>query len=417
METKQAGTPAYPTVCDAFVLFRGIFGSFLAHVKKKQYLCTQIQRTSFRLPMSDGTNIVTIPALVDLHVHFREPGFSYKETIRTGSMAARAAGYSDVFTMPNLNPVPDTVEHLQAQLAIIERDAVVGVHPYASITMGQQGKGELVDMEALAPYVIGFSDDGRGVQDEGLMREAMVRCRAVNRMIVAHCEVNSLLHGGYIHAGEYAAKHGHKGISSESEWKEIERDIRLVEQTGCRFHICHISTKESVSLVRDAKRRGLPVTCETAPHYLLLSDKDLQEDGRWKMNPPLRSETDRQAMIEGVLDGTVDCIATDHAPHSAEEKSRGLRQSAFGIVGLETAFPLLYTYMVRAGVLSLERLVELMSLAPRRIAGLPIEGCPTVQMDLGAHYRIDPARFLSMGKSTPFEGWEVYGKRIMNYEL
>ena len=360
--------------------------------------------------MSDGTNIVTIPALVDLHVHFREPGFSYKATIRTGSMAARAAGYSDVFTMPNLNPVPDTVEHLQAQLAIIERDAVVGVHPYASITMGQQGKGELVDMEALAPYVIGFSDDGRGVQDEGLMREAMVRCRAVNRMIVAHCEVNSLLHGGYIHAGEYAAKHGHKGISSESEWKEIERDIRLVEQTGCRFHICHISTKESVALVRDAKRRGLPVTCETAPHYLLLSDKDLQEDGRWKMNPPLRSETDRQAMIEGVLDGTVDCIATDHAPHSAEEKSRGLRQSAFGIVGLETAFPLLYTYMVRAGVLSLERLVELMSLAPRRIAGLPIEGCPTVQMDLGAHYRIDPARFLSMGKSTPFEGWEVYGR-------
>ena len=360
--------------------------------------------------MSDGTNIVTIPALVDLHVHFREPGFSYKETIRTGSMAARAAGYSDVFAMPNLNPVPDTVEHLQAQLAIIERDAVVGVHPYASITMGQQGKGELVDMEALAPYVIGFSDDGRGVQDEGLMREAMVRCRAVNRMIVAHCEVNSLLHGGYIHAGEYAAKHGHKGISSESEWKEIERDIRLVEQTGCRFHICHISTKESVSLVRDAKRRGLPVTCETAPHYLLLSDKDLQEDGRWKMNPPLRSETDRQAMIEGVLDGTVDCIATDHAPHSAEEKSRGLRQSAFGIVGLETAFPLLYTYMVRAGVLSMERLVELMSLAPRRIAGLPIEGCSTVQMDLGAHYRIDPACFLSMGKSTPFEGWEVYGK-------
>ena len=360
--------------------------------------------------MSDGTNIVTIPALVDLHVHFREPGFSYKETIRTGSMAARAAGYSDVFTMPNLNPVPDTVEHLQAQLAIIERDAVVGVHPYASITMGQQGKGELVDMEALAPYVIGFSDDGRGVQDEGLMREAMVRCRAVNRMIVAHCEVNSLLHGGYIHAGEYAAKHGHKGISSESEWKEIERDIRLVEQTGCRFHICHISTNESVSLVRDAKRRGLPVTCETAPHYLLLSDKDLQEDGRWKMNPPLRSETDRQAMIEGVLDGTVDCIATDHAPHSAEEKSRGLRQSAFGIVGLETAFPLLYTYMVRAGVLSLERLVELMSLTPRRIAGLPIEGCPAVQMDLGAQYRIDPAHWLSMGKSTPFEGWEVYGR-------
>ena len=358
-------------------------------------------------------DILTIPALVDLHVHFREPGFSYKETIRTGSMAARAAGYSDVFTMPNLNPVPDTVAHLREQLDIIARDAVVGVHPYASITVGQQGRGELVDFAALAPYVVGFSDDGRGVQDEGLMREAMHRCKEADRMIVAHCEVDSLLNGGYIHQGEYATTHRHKGISSASEWKEIERDIRLVEQTGCRFHICHISTRESVALVRDAKRRGLPVTCETAPHYLLLCDKDLQEDGRWKMNPPLRAEADRQAMIEGALDGTVDCIATDHAPHSAEEKSRGLAQSAFGIVGIETAFPLLYTYMVRTGVMRLERLVEMMSVAPRRIAGLPIDDAPQVRFAVGEKYTIDPAQFLSMGKSTPFEGWEVYGKALV----
>lgn len=366
--------------------------------------------------MSDTVHhIVSLPALVDLHVHFREPGFSYKETIRTGSLAARNAGYSDVFTMPNLNPAPDTVAHLEEQLAIIKRDAVMGVHPLASITVGQMGKGELVDMAALAPYVIGFSDDGRGVQDEDLMREAMVRCRAVDRMIIAHCEVNSLLHGGYIHAGAYAKQHGHKGISSQSEWEEIARDIRLVEQTGCRFHICHISTKESVALVRDAKRRGLPVTCETAPHYLLLSDKDLQEDGKWKMNPPLRSEEDRLAMIEGVLDGTVDCIATDHAPHSAEEKSRGLQQSAFGIVGIETAFPLMYTYFVRNGVMSMERLVELMSTSPRKIAGLPVgDDCPKAKFDLDAHYVIRPEDFLSMGKATPFDGWEVYGKCIEN---
>ncbi len=357
-------------------------------------------------------NILTIPALVDLHVHFREPGFSYKETIATGSAAARAAGYSDVFTMPNLHPAPDSIEHLQAQLDIIARDAVIGVHPYASITIGQKGAGELVDFAALAPYVKGFSDDGRGVQSEELMRNAMCGVRDAGSMIVAHCEVEALLHDGYIHDGEYAAAHGHRGICSESEWREIERDIRLVEETGCPLHICHISTKESVALIRAAKAKGLPVTCETAPHYLLLSDADLQEDGCWKMNPPLRSLADKEALIAGVQDGTIDCIATDHAPHSAEEKSRGLMQSAFGIVGIETAFPLLYTYLVRTGVITLEKLVEVMSINPRRIMGLPIDDAPRVQFDLAAEYTIDPAAFISMGTSTPFAGWKVFGKCI-----
>ena len=361
--------------------------------------------------MAIQRNIVQIPALVDLHVHFREPGFSYKETIQTGSMAAAASGYSAVFTMPNLNPVPDTVEHLQEQLDIIRRDTYTGVYPFASITMGQKGAGELVDFEALAPYVKGFSDDGRGVQSEELMREAMKRIRAVDRLMVAHCEVESLLNGGYIHAGEYATKHNHRGIVSESEWKEIERDIRLVEETGCRFHICHISTKESVALIREAKSKGLPVTCETAPHYLLLTDNDLQEDGKWKMNPPLRAEEDRLALIEGIKDGTIDCIATDHAPHSAEEKSRGLEKSAFGIVGLETAFPLMYTHFVKTGVITFERLVELMSTNPARIIGLD-NSQSFASFDLDVCYKIDPANFLSMGQAMPFEGWEVYGKCV-----
>lgn len=363
-----------------------------------------------------GKGIVTIPALVDLHVHLREPGFSYKETILSGTKAARAAGYSDVFTMPNLNPVPDSLEHLQAQLDIIRRDAQVRVHPYASITIGQKGAGQLVDFEALAPFVAGFSDDGKGVQDEGLMRDAMQQCRAVGSIIVAHCEVDSLLHGGYIHAGQYALSHGHRGISSESEWKEIERDIRLVEETGCRFHICHISTKESVELVRQAKRAGLPVTCETAPHYLLLTDSDLREDGYWKMNPPLRGTDDRDALIQGMLDGTIDVIATDHAPHSQEEKARGLEKSAFGIVGLETAFPLMYTYFVEKGVISLDRLVELMAIRPRQIMNLEPAN-DFIQVDLDAEYIIDPAQFVSMGKAQPFTGWKVKGRVVKTVDF
>ena len=356
---------------------------------------------------------IRIPALVDVHVHFREPGFAYKETICSGSDAAARAGYSDVFTMPNVIPAPDSLDHLSAQTAIIARDSHIGVHPYASITLCQKGEGELVNIEELSAYVPGFSDDGRGIQDEGLMREAMQRIAAVGSIIVEHCEVNSLLRGGYIHDGVYARTHGHRGICSESEWKEVERNIRLSAETGCRLHVCHISTKESVQLIRDAKASGVRVTTETAPHYLLLNDMMLQEDGCWKMNPPIRSEEDQQALLEGVIDGTIDVIATDHAPHSAEEKSRGLADSAFGIVGIETAFPLLYTYLVKNGKLSFERLIELMSTRGREIMCLPMDES-WATFDLDAHYLIDPERFVSKGHSTPFAGWEVYGKCVRN---
>lgn len=360
--------------------------------------------------MLESENIQKLPAFVDLHVHFREPGFSYKETIATGSKAAAAGGYSDVFTMPNLNPVPDCIENLNIQKRIIADTACINVHPYASITIGQKGGGELVDFGSMAGLVAGFSDDGRGVQSEQLMREAMKRCREAGSVIVAHCEVDSLLRGGYIHAGEYAAAHNHRGICSESEWGEIERDLRLVEETGCRFHICHVSTKESVNLIRQAKRKGLPVTCETAPHYLLLNDTMLQESGCWKMNPPIRSVEDQEALTEGIKDGTIDCIATDHAPHSQEEKNRGLEHSAFGIVGLETAFPLLYTYLVKKGVITLERLTELMSSAPRKIMQLPEDKDSYTVFDLAEEYIIDPQEFFSKGKATPFAGWTVQGR-------
>ena len=374
---------------------------------KRRVCCTFVRYHKDKSAME--TNCVRVPAFVDMHVHLREPGFSYKETIYSGTRAALKAGYSDLFTMPNLNPVPDSLAHLQVQTDIIERDAAVRVHPYASITVGQRGAGELVDFEELAPYVAGFSDDGKGVQDEGLMREAMVRCKAVDSIIVAHCEVDSLLNGGYIHDGQYAREHNHRGICSESEWREIERDIRLVGETGCRFHACHISTKESVELVREAKRKGLPVSCETAPHYLLLCDEDLREDGCWKMNPPLRSRKDKEALITGVQDGTIDVIATDHAPHAAEEKNKGLEKSAFGIVGLETAFPLLYTYLVREGVISFDRLIEMMALRPREIMRLG-EPKDFITVDLDARYRIDSSQFVSKGKATPLDGWEVFGK-------
>ena len=323
------------------------------------------------------------------------------------------AGYSDVYTMPNLNPAPDTLDHLSVQTALIVRDSHIGVHPYASITLGQKGEGELVNIEELSSHVPGFSDDGRGIQDEGLMREAMQRIAAVNSMIVEHCEVNSLLRGGYIHDGMYARAHNHRGICSESEWREVERNIRLSEETGCRLHICHISTKESVQLIREAKAAGIRVTAETAPHYLLLNEGMLQESGNWKMNPPIRSVADQMALLAGIQDGTIDVIATDHAPHSAEEKSRGLAASAFGIVGIETAFPLLYTYLVKTGMLTIERLIELMSTRARAIMGLPMDES-WATFDLDTHYTIDPSSFLSKGHSTPFTGWSVWGKCIRN---
>lgn len=359
-----------------------------------------------------------VPGLVDVHVHLREPGFPQKETIATGTAAAAHGGYTAVCSMPNLNPAPDTPEHLEEQLALIRRDAVVRVKPYASITLGQRGCGELVDFAALAPFVAGFSDDGRGVQSDELMEEAMRRAAAVDRPIVAHCEVDELLRRGYIHDGVYCREHGHRGISSESEWRQVERDIALAERTGCQYHVCHVSTKESVALVRAAKARGLRVSCETGPHYLLLCDENLQEEGRFKMNPPLRSRADREALIEGIVDGTIEVIATDHAPHTAEEKSRGLERSAMGIVGLETAFPLLYTYLVKRGVITLERLVELMAVNPRRIFNLKggLEaGDPAdfTVLDLAPRYRIDPATFRSKGHATPFAGWEVEGCAAM----
>ena len=357
------------------------------------------------------SGIIRIPALVDMHVHFREPGFPQKETILSGSTAAMCAGYSDVFTMPNLNPAPDNIDHLRIQQGIIASDSLIGVHPYASITLGRKGEGELVNIEQLAPLVAGFSDDGCGVQSEELMREAMERCARVGSMIVEHCEVNDLLHNGYIHAGAYARTYGHRGICSESEWREVERNIRLSEETGCRLHICHISTQESVQLIREAKARGAKVTCETAPHYLLLNERCMWEDGCWKMNPPLRGVDDQMALLAGIQDGTIDVIATDHAPHTDEEKSRGLEHSAFGIVGIECAFPLMYTYLVRTGFITLERLVELMSTRAREITGLP-QGTSWATFEVEAPYEIDPDEFLSKGHSTPFAGWTVYGRCI-----
>ena len=351
------------------------------------------------------------PGFCDVHVHLREPGFSYKETVRTGTMSAARGGYTAVCSMPNLNPPPDSLEGIAPQLDAIQKDAVIEVRPYGTITVKQMGEA-LSDMEALAPLVCGFSDDGRGVQRDEMMREAMLRAKALGKMIVAHCEVNDLLKGGYIHDGEYAKAHGLRGICSESEYEQIRRDLELVRETGCSYHVCHISTKESVALIRQAKAEGLDVTCETGPHYLILSDKDLQEEGRFKMNPPLRGEDDRQALLEGILDGTIDMIATDHAPHSEEEKSKGLEKSAFGIVGLETAFPLLYTKLVKTGVLSPEKLADLLCNNPRRRFGIPVNEDYTV-FEIETPYSIDPAEFCSMGKATPFTGWEVYGRCVL----
>ncbi len=358
----------------------------------------------------DKNNIAILPGFCDVHVHFREPGFSYKETIKSGSLAAAHGGYTAVCTMPNLNPVPDSVENINKQIEIINKDAVIGVYPYASITVEQKGEA-LADLEGMRDLCIAYSDDGRGVQNEEMMRIAMLKAKALGKMIVAHCEVDSLLFGGYIHDGLFCALNDMKGICSRSEWEQIARDIKLAKETGCAYHVCHISTKESVALIRKAKKEGVNITCETAPHYLVFNDMDIMDDGRFKMNPPIRDESDRLALIEGIKDGTIDMIATDHAPHSLEEKSQGLAGSKMGVVGLETAFSIMYTHFVKTGVITMERLIELMSINPRK--RFNIEDSGYTVFDLGNKYTVNPDNFLSMGKKTPFENCEAYGKCLL----
>ena len=364
--------------------------------------------SSHELSVFNSSKYAVFPGFCDVHVHFREPGFSYKETMQSGSLASARGGYTAVCTMPNLNPVPDSVENLHQQLKLIEAGACIHVYPYGAITVGEKGE-TLADLAAMAPNVIGFSDDGRGVQSDDMMRSAMLEAKKLNKMIVAHCEVNELLRGGYIHDGAYAAAHGHRGICSESEWAQIARDLQLVKETGVKYHVCHISTKESVDIIRKAKAQGIDVTCETGPHYLVMDDSMLQEDGRFKMNPPLRSAEDREALVQGIQDGTIDMIATDHAPHSAEEKAKGLEKSAFGVVGIETAFPICYTYLVKTGIITMEKLMELLVINPRKRFNIPLGNDFSI-WDLEASYTVDPANFLSMGKATPFAGWTVQGK-------
>ena len=359
----------------------------------------------------DSDTIAVFPGFCDVHVHFREPGFSYKETMKTGTLAAARGGCTAACTMPNLNPVPDSIENLKAQTDIIERDAIINVYPYGSITVGQKGE-ILSDLDGMKDGCIAFSDDGRGVQSESLMRMAMEKAKSLGKMIVAHCEVNDLLHGGYIHDGEYARAHGHKGICSESEYMQVKRDIRLVKETGVAYHVCHISAKETVEAIRKAKAEGVNITCETGPHYLIMDDSQLREEGRFKMNPPLRSAADREALIEGIKDGTIDMIATDHAPHSAEEKSKGLSGSAFGIVGIETAFPWLYTELVKKNVITLEKLIELMVINPRKRFGIPMGNDFSV-WDLSKEYTVDPEQFLSKGRATPLAGEKLFGENLM----
>lgn len=359
--------------------------------------------------VSNYNNCIVIPGLFDVHVHLREPGFSYKETIKSGTLACAHGGYTAVCSMPNLDPVPDCKDSLDVQLKLIEKDACIAVYPYGAITKGERGE-QLSDMKDMASSVIAFSDDGRGVQSREMMKEAMLKAKSLGKMIVAHCEDNSLLCGGYIHKGKYAEKHGHRGISSESEWKQIERDLELVKETGCAYHVCHISTKESVGLIRRAKADGLNVSCETCPHYLVLCEDDMQEDARFKMNPPLRSAEDRAALIEGIKDGTIDMIVTDHAPHSAEEKSKGLEKSAMGVVGIETAFSVIYTYLVRPEIITLERAIELMAINPRRRFNVPLKNDEFTVFAPNEAYTVDSRNFFSMGRSTPFEGYKLYGK-------
>ena len=371
-----------------------------------------VSRAAALLPVSATPSVqyVVFPGFCDVHVHFREPGFSYKETRVSGSAAAARGGYTDVCTMPNLNPVPDSMAHLREQLDLIPQGGI-HVHPYASITVGQRGEA-LADLEDMAPHCIAFSDDGRGVQSEEMMRAAMMEAKRLGKMIVAHCEDNSLLYGGYLHDGAYAAAHGHRGICSESEWGPIARDLKLVKEIGCAYHVCHISCKESVDLIRKAKAEGVNVTCETAPHYLTMDDSVLQEDGRFKMNPPLRSAEDREALVEGLRDGTIDCVATDHAPHSAEEKAKGLEHSAFGVVGLETAFPALYTHLVQTGLVPLETIVRALTVNPRHRFGIEAGDSVTVWR-LDETFTVDPNEFLTLGRATPYTGETLCGRCVL----
>ena len=365
----------------------------------------------------DAEGCIVTYGLADVHVHLREPGYSVKETIATGTHAAARGGVTTVCSMPNLQPAPDAPETIAVQQQMIDEQAVIEVRPFATISKGRERR-ELAEIEALRPLSVGYSDDGNGIQTEELMREAMQRIAAVDGIIAAHCEDDSLLHAGYIHDGEYARQHGHKGICSESEWGPIKRDVKLAEEEGCRYHVCHISTKESVEIIREAKRNCSHISCETAPHYLVLCDADLKEEGRFKMNPPLRASEDRAALIEGIKDGTIEVIATDHAPHTAEEKARGLKGSAMGIVGIETSFAICYTHLVRKGVITIEKLIALMSENPRRIFRLGGamqvgERADIAVFDITKPYTIDTNEFLSMGKATPFEGEEVYGRCVL----
>ena len=362
------------------------------------------------LAVFNNPKYTVLPGFCDVHVHFREPGFSYKETMVSGSASAARGGYTAVCTMPNLNPTPDDLEHLQQQKDLIDAGACIHVYPYGSITVGLKGE-VLSDLEGMAPHVIAYSDDGKGVQSDDMMNDAMLKAKALGKMIVAHCEVNDLLKGGYIHDGKYAAAHGHRGICSESEWAQVARDIELIKKNGCSYHVCHISTKETVDIIRKAKAEGVDITCETGPHYLVMDDSMLQEEGRFKMNPPLRDISDREALVAGILDGTIDMLATDHAPHSAEEKAKGLEKSAFGVVGLETAFPIMYTYLVKPGVMTMERLLEIMVYAPRKRFNIPLGNDFSI-WDLEKEYTVDPADFASMGKASPFTGWTVQGECV-----
>ena len=388
-----------------------------ARMENKNITCvltdaSVISRVAALVPFSvvPSAQYVVFPGFCDVHVHFREPGFSYKETMVSGSAAAARGGYTDVCTMPNLNPVPDSMAHLREQIDLIPPDGI-HIHPYASITVGQRGEA-LADLEDMAPHCIAFSDDGRGVQSEEMMRAAMMEAKRLGKMIVAHCEDNSLLYGGYIHDGAYAAAHGHRGICSESEWGPIARDLKLVKEIGCAYHVCHISCKESVDLIRKAKAEGVNVTCETAPHYLTMDDSVLQEDGRFKMNPPLRSAADREALVEGLRDGTIDCIATDHAPHSAEEKAKGLEHSAFGVVGLETAFPALYTHLVQTGLVPLETIVRALTVNPRHRFGIEAGDSFTVWR-VDETFTVDPNEFLTLGRATPYTGETLCGRCVL----